>query len=81
MGIAPSGMDDSAACAALVTALRERNHELDVPTPSTYGLEEARWNTLLPLMAEQALASGSPDNNPRIPTEEDIIALYQKVWA
>ncbi|GCD52556.1 iron-containing alcohol dehydrogenase [Acetobacter pasteurianus] len=81
MGIAPSGMDDSAACAALVTALRERNHELDVPTPSTYGLEETRWNTLLPLMAEQALASGSPDNNPRIPTEEDIIALYQKVWA
>jgi alcohol dehydrogenase class IV len=31
-------------------------------------------------MAEQALASGSPGNNPRVPREEDIVALYQQAW-
>jgi alcohol dehydrogenase class IV len=31
-------------------------------------------------MAEDALASGSPQNNPRVPTAEEIVALYQKAW-
>ena len=36
---------------------------------------------LLPLMAEQALASGSPGNNPRVPDAEAILSLYREVWA
>ena len=36
---------------------------------------------LRPLMAEQALASGSPGNNPRIPTADEIVELYDRVWA
>jgi alcohol dehydrogenase class IV len=31
-------------------------------------------------MAEQALASGSPNNNPRVPNANEIIALYRAVW-
>jgi alcohol dehydrogenase class IV len=31
-------------------------------------------------MASQALASGSPQNNPRVPTEIQIIKLYEEVW-
>jgi alcohol dehydrogenase class IV len=31
-------------------------------------------------MAEQALASGSPNNNPLIPTADDIASLYREVW-
>lgn len=81
MGIVPSGTADGAACEALVEALRKRNRELDVPSPSSYGLEENRWNDLLPLMAEQALASGSPANNPRVPSHSEIIDLYRQVWA
>ena len=80
MGIVPSGTEDSAACAALVTALRERNRELDAPTPATYGLQAARWNSLLPFMAAQALASASPANTPPVPSHPDSIALYRKVW-
>lgn len=81
MGIVPSDTEDGAACTALVAALRERNRELDVPSPSSYGLQESRWNDLLTLMAEQALASGSPANNPRVPSHTEIIDLYRKVWA
>ena len=29
-------------------------------------------------MADDALASGSPANNPRVPTAEEIVALYER---
>ena len=47
------------------------------PTAST---PEA-WERLLPTMAAQALASGSPANNPRVPDEAAIISLYRTVFA
>jgi len=31
-------------------------------------------------MAEQVLASGSPNNNPRVPDAGEIVALYREVW-
>ena len=31
-------------------------------------------------MAGQALASGSPANNPRVPTTDEIIELYRRVY-
>jgi hypothetical protein len=31
-------------------------------------------------MARQAIASGSPGNNPRVPTEEEITALYRRAY-
>jgi alcohol dehydrogenase class IV len=52
-----------------------------VPTPAAYGIDAARYEELLPTMASQALASGSPANNPRIPTADDIIDLYRRVYA
>ena len=31
-------------------------------------------------MAQQALASGSPNNNPRVPDVAEMVALYREVW-
>jgi alcohol dehydrogenase class IV len=81
MGIAEAGEGEQAAVARLVEALRYINHDLSVPTPRNYGIDEARWTELLPLMAKQALASGSPDNNPRVPDAATIEALYREAWA
>lgn len=81
MGLAAEGEGDQAAVARLVEALRDVNRDLAVPTPKSYGIDEARWSELLPLMAEQALASGSPGNNPRIPDTATIEALYREAWA
>ena len=80
MGLSPSGESDPAAADRLVAALRELNRDLQVPTPRSYGIDEARWTALLPLMAEQALKSGSPANNPRVPDVEAIQALYREAW-
>ncbi|MGE4480236.1 iron-containing alcohol dehydrogenase [Acidocella sp.] len=81
MELAPPGDTDEQAARKLVAALRELNRELAVPSPRQYGLDETRWHALLPLMAEQALASGSPANNPRVPDAETIIGIYNEAWA
>ena len=45
---------------------------LDIP--------EERYASLLDKMAADALASGSPANNPRVPAMEEIVALYRKAY-
>ncbi|MBX9931470.1 MAG: iron-containing alcohol dehydrogenase [Methylobacterium sp.] len=81
MGIAAETEGDTLACERLVKALVELNDDLDVPTPRTYGIDAGRWETLVPVMARQALASGSPANNPIEPSAAEIEALYRQVWA
>lgn len=80
IGFAESNDNDQLACDKLIAGLKQFNQQLNVPGPKAYGIDEARYHELLPTMAAQALASGSPANNPRIPTEDDMIALYQQVW-
>jgi alcohol dehydrogenase class IV len=81
MGLAQAGEGEQASVGRLVEALHDVNRHLSVPTPKSYGIDEVRWTELLPLMAEQALASGSPGNNPRVPDAETIQALYREAWA
>jgi alcohol dehydrogenase class IV len=80
MGVAEEGEGSQSAVARLLDELRRLNADLEVPTPKAYGIDRARYDALLPVMASQALASGSPANNPRVPTQEEIIALYERVY-
>jgi Alcohol dehydrogenase, class IV len=80
MGIVPADMDDDRATQILVESLRKLNEQLEVPTPSQYGIAELDWFGGLPTMAKQALASGSPANNPRVPTVQEIEELYREIW-
>jgi alcohol dehydrogenase class IV len=80
IGVALQADDDAQANHKLVAFLGELNEELKVPTLEQFGVERVRFEQLLPTMAEQALASGSPGNNPRLASAEEIIALYQGLW-
>jgi alcohol dehydrogenase class IV len=80
VGFAETGDSDPVAAAKLVTGLERLNKDLSVPTPAEYGIKEADWNGKMALMADQALASGSPGNNPRVPTADEIVGLYREVW-
>jgi alcohol dehydrogenase class IV len=80
MGVDAPGSSDEAACHALVAALRQLARDLQVPTPRSYGIEAGRWDGLVATMAEQALASGSPANNPRVPTADEVVGLYRQCW-
>lgn len=72
---------DAAACVALVDGLRTLNSSLGVPTLSELGVDKHDLVAHADRMAEQALASGSPANNPLIPTESEIVGLYRQVYA
>ncbi len=80
IGFAALTDGDAVAAAKLITGLETLNKDLAVPTPADYGIDEAAWNGKMALMAEQALASGSPNNNPRVPTAAEIVGLYREVW-
>lgn len=80
MGVADRAASDAAATKKLVEALFVRNQELQVPSPRQYGISEEKYFSLIPTMAAQALASGSPQNNPRIPSAAEIEDLYRQVW-
>src|SRR4051794_32094308 len=80
MGIAEEGEGSQGAVARLLDELRRLNDDLKVPTPRAYGIERSRYDELLPVMASQALGSGSPANNPRVPSAEEIIELYRRVY-
>jgi len=80
MGVAEEGEGSQAAVARLLDELRRLNDDLKVPNPRAYGIDRGRYDELLPVMASQALASGSPANNPRVPTADEIIELYRRVY-
>jgi alcohol dehydrogenase class IV len=80
MGVTEESEGSQAAVARLLDELRRLNEDLNVPTPRAYGIDRARYDELLPVMAAQALGSGSPANNPRVPTADEIIELYRRVY-
>lgn len=78
MGMAADSDSDAVACGKLVDGLHRLNDDLGVPTPASLG--HVADDAMLTLMAQQALASGSPQNNPRVPTEDEIVSLYRAMW-
>jgi len=80
MGVASQDDSDDVANQKLLIELQALNNDLKVPTPEEFGIERDKFFDLLPTMAEQSLASGSPGNNPRVPSAEDIIKLYKQLW-
>ena len=73
--------DDAETAAAGVAIVRDLAADLQVPTLRAWGVDEARFREVIPAMARDALASGSPANNPRLATLDETVALYEAVIA
>jgi len=80
MGVAAQTEGVEVANDKLLAELRAINQELKVPSPEQFGIARERFFELRETMARQALASGSPGNNPRVPTVEQMIELYRSLW-
>lgn len=78
LGVARDETPDAEAASALLAAIEELVATLDVPAAATLA-DAAAWRAATPQMAEQALASGSPGNNPVVPTHAEIVAIYDAV--
>lgn len=77
----PTDGSDVSVAKSFVGELVALCEDLEVPTPRSYGIDEALWREKIPLMASQALASGSPANNPIVPTDAQIEAIYADIYA
>ncbi|MEZ9526128.1 iron-containing alcohol dehydrogenase [Enterovibrio norvegicus] len=81
MGIAQQDDPIDVANARLVEELAAINAELNVPTLKEFGVEFSMFETVLNTMIEQALLSGSPANNPKVPTPDEMKSLYLNLWS
>ena len=66
--------------ADVVTGVRALNRDVAIPSLRQLNIEADRYESLLEKMAADALASGSPANNPRTPTAAEIVTLYRHVY-
>ncbi len=80
MTVANADDSDAVANEKLLSELTAINKELQVPGFAEFGIDKAVFFNSIELMAEQAVASGSPGNNPRQASKEEIVSLYTKIW-
>ncbi|MGZ0085924.1 iron-containing alcohol dehydrogenase [Caldibacillus thermoamylovorans] len=69
-------VSDAEAADALVEEVKQLCRDLHIPNMKTWGIDKAAFDKAVDKMAADALASGSPANNPKVPTHEEIVALY-----
>lgn len=81
MGIGSDAHTHAELAALLVDELRGLSRDLGVPTPAEVGVDREAWARLVPTMVEQAIASGSPANNPRVPSPAEIADIYHRIYA
>jgi alcohol dehydrogenase class IV len=79
MAVQIAGADSVTLAEAGVAAVRDLCNELDIPSLGGYGLDPVRVLELAPRMAEDAIKSGSPGNNPREASVQEIVSLYKAV--
>ncbi len=80
MGLDDFGLSDLELNESLIRTLKELNKRMGIPGPAEYGIDRARYMSLLPEMAKAAIDSGSPGNNPKVFSLEEIIELYREVY-
>jgi alcohol dehydrogenase class IV len=80
MGAEVAGMDDKSAAEAGAKSVKKLIEYLEIPRLCNMHIEESGFNEMLPKMIEAAIASGSPDNNPRIATKEEMAEIYRQAY-
>lgn len=69
-------LDDAAAAEKFISEVNHLCEVLNIPNLKGFGIDKAAFEKVLDKMATDALASGSPQNNPKVASHEEIVALY-----
>ena len=80
MGVADENTPDEEAAQAFVKEVSRFCKEVGIPTLAELGVAKEDFFAQLDKMASDALESGSPQNTMRIPTKEDLIEIYKKLY-
>jgi alcohol dehydrogenase len=76
MGVCVDGLPALEGARRGAEAVRTLVKQLEVPSLTALGVGREKLEPLVSKMADDAIASGSPGNNPRRATKEEIINLY-----
>jgi alcohol dehydrogenase class IV len=72
---------DEVACEKLLKGLEDLNKMLQVPRlRECIGTHKDLFEDVLEKMACDAMASGSPQNNPIVPSIDQIVEIYKQAW-
>lgn len=80
MGEITAGLSVLDAAYLAAKAAKRLNEDLKIPNLRGLGVDEGKFQSVVGQMALDALASGSPGNNPRKATKEEIVELYRKAF-
>jgi alcohol dehydrogenase class IV len=81
MGENITGLTDLEASQLAAKAIKTLIKDVKIPSLKELGVEKGKLDQMAPKMAEDAIASGSPGNNPRQATKEEIIELYKITYS
>jgi alcohol dehydrogenase len=76
IGLPVDGMRPMDAAQEGADAVRELIEQLKIPSLTGLGVTREKLDPVVSQMADAAIVSGSPGNNPRKATKEEIIELY-----
>ncbi len=77
MGENVTGLTDLEGAQLAAKAIKTLIKDIQIPSLRELGVEKEKLEQLAPKMAEDAIASGSPGNNPRQATKDEIVELYK----
>ncbi|MED3690798.1 iron-containing alcohol dehydrogenase [Peribacillus butanolivorans] len=68
------------AALVAVESVKALCQKLNIPNLEGWGIEEEKFNLSVSKMARDAIDSGSPANNPRVPTKQELEELYHTCY-
>jgi len=80
MGENVTGLTDLCAAELGAEAVKRLIKDVQIPSLRELNVEKAKLDKVVSKMAEDAIASGSPGNNPRQATKEEIVELYHVAY-
>jgi len=80
MGENVAGLGDAEAAQVGTDAVKRLISQLEIPRLRELGIDRKKLDEVMPEMIEAAIASGSPANNPRIASKEEMAEIYNQAF-
>lgn len=81
MGEKTDGLSPMKQADAAITAVERLVNDIQMPRLGEIGIDKNDFDDVVEQMAVDAIASGSPANNPKQATQKDIIQLYKRCFS